>query len=131
MGHVNTKLHTVFPDTPSNPSQHIFGTIQEAIDAAESGSTIVLMAGDHSGTNGPIRMKSSLTFISFQSARIISSIVGEVSDIIFDNITFKNSSNRSIEFTHGKGYLFRNCEFQITMKGSESSKRHNIKFGFH
>jgi len=143
MGQVVAKLYTVVIGAHSDPSQHIFGSIQDAIDSVEPGSTIILSAGDHIGSNyeidrgrikdpnyGCIRMKSSLKFIGLQGARIISSIIGEVSDVVFDNVIFKNSDNKSIEFKDGKGYLFRNCEFQINIKGVKNSNIGDIRFGF-
>lgn len=141
MGQVIPKLYTVIPGSSSDPHQHIYGSIQEAIDNVESGSTIVLAAGDHLGLNsGPIRMRSSLRFVGLQGSRILSSIIGEVSDVIFDDVVFRNFENESIEFTGGKGYLFRNCEFQIDISGSFIKRKrwtdgdnHNadIRFGFH
>ena len=133
MGQVVAKLHTVTIGVPTDPSQHTFGSIQEAIDNVEAGSTIVLSAGDHTGANsGPIRMRSSLRFIGLQGARIVSPIIGDVTDVIYDNIIFRNVDNESIEFTDGKGYLFRNCEFHINIRGSTVRRNDSdIRFGFH
>lgn len=133
MGQNVAKLYTVSLGVQSDPDQRIFGSIQEAIDASESGSTIILSSGDHSGPNlGIIRVKSSLRFIGLQGAKIISPIVGDVCDVIFDNIIFKNIDDQSIEFRDGKSYLFRNCEFHIAIIGGVGRRRDcDIRYGFH
>ena len=123
MGLAITKLYIVSPGTPSDPARHIFGTIQEAIDVAEIGSTIVLGAGEYTGYNHlPIQIKSYLLFVGLQDAKIISPIVGKTLGVTFQNVIFSNNDNKSIEFKDSKGLLFRNCEFQIKNDGSQNIK---------
>ena len=144
MGQVIPKLYTVTIGARSDPAEHLFGSIQDAIDAADFGSTILLTGGDHSGFGlDPIHVKSGLRFLGLNKARIVSPIVlyerpnsksniSEGSDIIFDSIIFKNKNNCSIEFANLKGLLFRNCEFQIDIKGIPiSGCTPNARFGFH
>lgn len=131
MGQALPKVYIVNIDQPSNPDQGHFNSIQEAIDFADYGSTIVLSAGDHTGPDSNvIRMKSNIHFIGLQGSKITSKIVGETTGVIFDNVVFRNVDNQSIEFRDSKGYLFRNCEFQITLR---ESKHHSekIRFGVH
>lgn len=132
MGQVSDKIHTVCPGSRTNTSNRVYGSIQEAIDYADCGSIIILNSGDHFGHNkGPINMKSHLHFYAMHDANICAPLNGEHSDIIFDNVVFKNCDNESLLF-RGKGYLFRSCEFHIRMKGcSEKVKRNDVRFGFH
>ena len=135
MGQIITKLYTVSLDTPSDPSHNIFSSIQEAIDAADSGTTIVLNGGDHSGPNyGSIIIKSGLRFIGLNRARIVSPIEStarEESDIIFESVIFKNKNNATLTFANTKGFLFRNCEFQIDIKGIPiGGYNPRVRFGF-
>jgi len=129
MGQNITKLYTVSLCESSDMSKNDFRSIQEAIDAAEPGSTIILSHGDHYGfNNDPIYLKSAIKFIGLQGTRIMSPVIGEVTDVVFENIIFKNKDNNSLEFRNGKGYLFKNCEFHINI-GKYDDK--NIRFGFH
>ena len=133
MGQFITKLYTVSLGASTDPSKNIYGSIQEAIDAAEAGTTIVLSSGNHSGFNdGIIHIKPSLRFYGLQGAKITSPMSGDGCDVVFDNIIFENRSNESIRFSNGKGYLFRNCEFLINIKGEKcKNKKGEIRFGFH
>lgn len=133
MGQVIEKVYTVSPDSSSDLSHNLFGSIQEAIDAADSETTIILGPGNHVGDNSaPISMKSGLKFIGLPGSYIASPLIGEVNDITFDNVVFKNQNNLSFDFANIKPLLFRNCEFQINIKGSKTSSGNpNVRFGFH
>lgn len=131
MGLVIPKLYFVVPGV-SEPERQIFATIQDAIDAAEHGTTITLTAGDFAGNGSdPIRLKSGLKFVGLNKAKIISPVVGEASDVVFEGIVFKNRHNYGLEFPNLKGLIFRNCEFLIDIRGAPSGGCHpSVVFGF-
>ena len=107
----NTEVYVAFPGVPSRPDQHLFGSVQEAIDSVEPGSTIILSAGDHSGI---IRMKSNLHFIGLEGACIVSPVAGDASNVTFEKITFKNGDGcEIIDFSGGSDYVFRKCDFVV------------------
>lgn len=116
MGQVIPKTYVVVGGV-SNPDNNQFNDIQKAIDSVEYGSTLVLCSDNYSSSTA-IKLKSGIKFIGLNKCKISCLFTGEASDIIFENITFENVNNSSIQFLDIKGLLFINCEFVINIKGT-------------
>lgn len=134
MGQAITKLYIVNLGSGSSPENNIYGSIQEAINNADPGTTIVLSSGDHVGVDdGPIVIRSGIKFLGLEGSRIIAPLIGDSLDVTFENITFANYDNQPIEFVNSRGLLFKGCQFIVKLLGTASSSitEADIRFAIH